>query len=256
VKSLFKKGLLALLPAVVTIFIVYLVVITLRDYVAIPLGEALKLLIIHVEDRNADYYTTGDGAKSFYGTVFKYAPWIGLVVGFVLTFFIGALVATLFGKKIWKAVENLLIRLPVVNAIYPYAKQFTDFFSPGEGRPQFKNAVAFPFPAPGLWSIGFMTSDGMRHMNDATHKHLVCVFVPTAPTPFTGYVVFIPREDIIPLPITVDEALALIISCGVVMPQHQAITVTHLMKRPAEVMAAQAAQPAPADAAKSDPPKA
>ena len=234
-KSLFKKGLLALLPAVLTIAVVYFVVTSLRDYIALPLGAAIRWFITYYDGREEPYFLTGEGSKGLIGWSYHYAPWIGLVVGVVLVFVIGALVATFFGKKIWKAVESLLIRLPVVNAVYPYAKQFTDFFSASEGRPQFKNAVALPFPAPGLWSIGFITSEGMRHVNEHLNKHLVCVFVPTAPTPFTGYVVLVPREDVIPLPITVDEALALIISCGVVTPAHQLPSVTHLMPRPAGV---------------------
>jgi uncharacterized membrane protein len=231
VKTLFKKGLLALLPMILTIIVVYLVVTSLYSYIAVPIGGATKWLILNYSDRNEEAILKGE---DFVSTVYRNAPWFGLVIGFVLVFMIGAIVATFFGKKIWKGVETLLVRLPVVNAIYPYAKQFTDFFSPKEGRPQFQNAVALPFPAPGILSIGFLTSDGLRHINEHTSKHLVCIFVPTAPTPFTGFVVYVPREDVIPLPITVDEALALIISCGVVTPAHQAVTLAAFTAKAAE----------------------
>jgi uncharacterized membrane protein len=89
---------------------------------------------------------------------------------------------------------------------------------------QFNAPVAIPFPAPGIISVGFITSDGLRQIDDHLKKRMLCVFVPTAPTPFTGFVVYVPREDVIPLPMTVDEALRLIISCGVLVPPHQAIS--------------------------------
>jgi uncharacterized membrane protein len=234
VKALFKRGLLALLPAILTIAVVYFVVTSLYHYIAMPIGDALMWLISHYTENDAAYYAKSPGSDSWFGWVFRWAPYIGLIVGFVLVFMIGAIVATFFGKKIGKGFESLLLRVPVINAVYPYAKQFTDFFSPSDGRPQFKNAVALPFPAPGIWSVGFITSEGLRHLDDHLKQRLVCIFVPTAPTPFTGYVVYVPRAEVIPLPITVDEALALIISCGVVTPAHQAISLLHFSEKAAE----------------------
>ena len=81
-----------------------------------------------------------------------------------------------------------------------------------------------PFPTQGVWSIGFVTGDGMKSLNEATGKHLLSIFVPTSPTPFTGYVIYVPREDVIPLPISIEEAMRIQISVGVLHPPHQAVS--------------------------------
>ena len=64
----------------------------------------------------------------------------------------------------------------------------------------------------------------MKALNEATGKQLVCVFVPAAPTPFSGFVVYVPREELVPLPLSVDEAMRIIISAGVIHPAHQAVS--------------------------------
>ena len=132
------------------------------------------------------------------------------------------------GKKIYSIFEKLIAKLPVIKIIYPYAKQFTEFFFKGEQKMEFKAVVAIPFPTEGIYSIGFPTSDGLRHLNDATQKKMVCIFIPTSPTPFTGFTVYVPREQIIILPITVEEAMRIIISCGVVSPLHQSASLSEV----------------------------
>jgi uncharacterized membrane protein len=74
-----------------------------------------------------------------------------------------------------------------------------------------------------MYSIAFVTADGMKSLNESLRKHLVCVFVPTSPTPFTGYVVYVAREDVIPLALSVEEAMRIIITMGVVHPGHQRV---------------------------------
>ncbi len=218
-KKLFAKGLVALLPMVVTILVLWLVGSFLYNNIGVPLGDAMKWALVKMTgqppaelERESWFFRSG-------------APIAGLVVGSVLVFLVGALVATFFGKKLMRLFERILERTPVIGVVYPYARQFAEFFSPGASkRAQFKNAVAIPFPHAGVYSVGFITGEGMRHLNEATQKSMVTVFMPHSPTPFTGVVCWVPREDIVPLPITVDEALRLIISCGVLLPQHQAVT--------------------------------
>lgn len=234
-KKLFRKGLVALLPMVVTIFVVYYVATFLYDYVGTPLGNALRYFILSYGPHGEKAYLDGAQAETFLGWVYRYSPWFGLVAGLILTFVIGTLVATLFGKQLWRATERILQRLPVVGVIYPYAKQFTEFLSTREDRPDFKNAVAVPFPTQGVYSVGFVTGEGLRYLNDHLKKPMVTVFVPTSPTPFTGYVCWYAREDVLPLPITVDEAMRLLISCGVLMPGHQSAQLTDFAARAADI---------------------
>jgi uncharacterized membrane protein len=216
-KRFFAKGLIAILPLVLTATVVWLVVGFLWTNLGIPIGEAAKWGM----DRLAGW-TPEDPEHAWF---FRWgAPVFGFAVAIVLTVVVGFLVATFFGKKLFQWFEALLKRLPVVRTVYPYAKQFTDFFfSEGEKKMDFKTAVAVPFPAFGIYSIGFVTADGMKALNDATKKHLLCIFVPTSPTPFTGFVVYAPREDVIPLPLSVEEAMRIIITAGVIHPGHQQV---------------------------------
>ncbi|HZE98661.1 MAG TPA: DUF502 domain-containing protein [Planctomycetota bacterium] len=217
-KRFFLKGLFALLPIILTGAVLYFFIGFLYNNVGMPIGEALKWGVVRFtgEDPRAPTQT--------WAWLFHWgAPVLGFCVGIVLTLIAGFLLATYFGRKLYRWYESILKRVPLIGAIYPYARQFTDFFFGDEKKQDFKTAVAFPFPARGTYSIGFVTSQGMKALNEATGKQMVCVFVPAAPTPVSGYVVYVPREDLIPLPISVDEAMRIIISAGVIHPDHQAI---------------------------------
>lgn len=217
-KRFFTKGLFAVLPIVLTAAVLYLVVGFLYNNVGVPIGEAIKWLVIRFagEDPRAPHPP--------WAWLFSWgAPVLGFCVAIVLTFIAGFFVATFFGRKLYQWFESGLKRVPLIGTIYPYARQFTDFFFGDEKKQDFKTAVAVPFPSRGTYSIGFVTSEGMKALNEATQKHLVCVFVPAAPTPFSGFVLYVPREDLLPLPLSVDEAMRIIISAGVIHPSHQAV---------------------------------
>ncbi len=215
-KKFFTKGLIALLPMALTIILIYLFLSTLYAYVGVPVGKGLEYLLSEFGGKTLQEFAASPEFQ-------QWAPYIGCIVGVILTFVIGFLVATFLGKKLYQLFERILARLPIIRVIYPYARQFTDFFFSSEQKMEFKNAVAVPFPTQGIYSIGFVTAEGMKAIDESTQKHLLCVYVPTSPTPFTGYVIYVPREDVIPLPITVEEAMRLIISMGVVHPPHQAV---------------------------------
>ncbi len=216
-KRFFAKGLVALLPLVLTAVVLWYVVGFLWGNVGVPLGELFKGAM----GKLAGWDPEADGHSWF----FRWgAPIFGFAVGIVLTLILGFFVATFLGKKLFQLFERLLKRLPVIRTVYPYAKQFTDFFfAEGEKKMEFKSAVAVPYPCPGVYSIGFVTGEGLRSLNEALQKHLVCVFIPAAPTPVSGFVAYVPRENVIPLPISVEEAMRIIISAGVLHPEHQRV---------------------------------
>ena len=207
----FSKGLIALLPIVVTILVLKFIIEFLYVYVAVPIGGALKwsLEVGFVGGETLDPHIAYN--------------LLGLALAIVLTLVFGFIVATFLGKKLFQLFEWIVKKVPVIRTIYPYAKQFIEFFVSGDRKVEFKHAVAVPFPTPGIYSIGFVTGDGLKALNEATGKHLPAVFVPTSPTPFTGYVLYVPREDIIPLPLSVEEAMRILISAGVLSPTHQTV---------------------------------
>jgi uncharacterized membrane protein len=220
-KKMFAKGLAALLPTLMTVFVLLWIYNLLVGYIAEPMGSIVKWGVGIINNLGIRHWILE--------RIVAWAEELGLVLGFGFIFVIGTLVATFFGKKIVLFTEKrILSKIPLIKVIYPYAKQFTEFFFKGEDKLEFKAVVAVPFPTAGTYSIGFPVSHGFRHLNAATDKKMLGVFIPTAPMAFTGFVIFVPREQVIPLPITVEEAMRTMISCGVIMPPHQAVSMTEL----------------------------
>ena len=104
--------------------------------------------------------------------------------------------------------------------MYPYVKQVVDFFFSDERPIKFNRVVAVEYPRKGIWSVGFLTGDSLPSIQTKLGES-VTVFVPSSPTPFTGYTITIRREDIIELPLTVEEAIRFAVSGGVLVPDHQ-----------------------------------
>ena len=148
---------------------------------------------------------------------------IGLVIAVVLIYIIGWLVGSFIGRSLYHKGEELVHRVPVIRNIYPAIKQVTDFFVGQEKRPQFSAVVAVEYPRKGLWSVGLVTGDTMAMIQDRAGEECLTVFIPSSPTPFTGYVVTVPRSDTIDLPITIEEAIKFAVSGGVLIPRGQQI---------------------------------
>ena len=215
-KRFFAKGLFAVLPIILTSVVLYLVVGFLYNNVGVPIGDALRWAL----RRFAGDWAGAQRESWFFN---QGAPLLGFATGIILILVFGFFIATFFGKTLYGWLETILKRIPIVSTIYPYARQFADFFFSDEKKRDFKSAVAVPFPTRGIYAIGFVTAEGMKTLNEATGKKLACVFVPNSPTPFSGFVVYVPREDLIPLPLSVEEAMRIIITAGVIHPSHQQV---------------------------------
>ena len=147
---------------------------------------------------------------------------VGFILAIILVYFVGRLLASYFGRKLWQLFEGTVQQVPGFKQVYPYVKQVTDYLF-GEKKLKFSRVVAVPYPRHGLYSLGFVTGQGWRSIREATGQDMVQVFIPSSPTPVTGYVAFVRREEIIELPITVDQALRFSISGGVIVPPKEII---------------------------------
>ena len=144
---------------------------------------------------------------------------LGFVIAVVLVYFVGFFLASFVGRASWRVMDRLLRRIPVIRAIFPNVKQVTDFlFVERDRSVGFSSVVAVQYPRKGVWSLGLSTGGPLRQIQEQVADDLVTVFVPSSPTPFTGYVVQIPRQDMIELDLSVDEALRFTISAGVIKP--------------------------------------
>lgn len=144
-------------------------------------------------------------------------PGIGFIIGAGIVFLIGFTAANFFGKKIIRALENWFLKFPFIRQIYPAAKQIVDSFISKES-PAFKKVVLAQYPSKGLWAIGFLTNDSFKEAMEKTGRDLVHVLIATTPSPLTGFLALIPREDLQFLDISVEEGVKLIVSGGIVKP--------------------------------------
>lgn len=142
---------------------------------------------------------------------------VGFLIAIVLVYFVGFFLASFFGRATWRATEGLLRRIPVIRVIYSNVKQVTDFLF-RERSVEFSGVVAVQYPRRGLWSIGLTTGSPMERVQKESPDALVTVFIPSSPTPMTGYVIQIPRKEVIDLNMTIEEGLRFTISGGVIKP--------------------------------------
>jgi uncharacterized membrane protein len=147
-----------------------------------------------------------------------YIPGVGIILSFLLLVLTGIVVRNLFGGQIVKGFENLVRRIPVIGAVYGGAKTFSETVLTDKGK-SFKQVVMVEFPRKGIFSIGFITSEELEEVQAKTAQDVVCVFVPTTPNPTTGFIVLVPRDEVVRLDMTVDEAVKMLLTLGVVVPK-------------------------------------
>ena len=151
---------------------------------------------------------------------------IGLIVAIAIIYVLGGLLGSFIGKRLYHRGELFVSRIPLIRNVYPSVKQVTDFLMGGgddEGRKRFNRVVAVEYPRKGVWSIALVTGDTMRLIEQRSGRPCVTLFVPSSPTPFTGYVITVPVDETLDLPITIEDALRFTISGGVVIPSNQLI---------------------------------
>jgi uncharacterized membrane protein len=151
-----------------------------------------------------------------------------LSVALLLTaiFLVGFWFSGFIGRRLYGLLERILVRLPVVSAIYPHIKQISDFFFGEERKIEFRGVVAVEYPRPGIYSIGFLTGSSSKTINESAGQEHLTIFIPSSPMPVTGYTIFVPADEIIDLPLTVDEALRTVISGGLLMPDGERAPLT------------------------------
>jgi uncharacterized membrane protein len=149
---------------------------------------------------------------------------IGLLVAIILFYFAGILMSNIVGRRLKNKGEALVDRVPLIRRVYPAVKQVTDFFFGDSDQPvKFNRVVAVEYPRKGLWSVGLVTGDTMRDIQDRVGAECLTVFIPSSPTPFTGYVITVPTADTIDLNLTIEDALKFAVSGGVLVPMSQKI---------------------------------
>ncbi|MHC4829152.1 MAG: DUF502 domain-containing protein [Planctomycetota bacterium] len=227
-KAAFIKGIAAILPTVLTIYILLATYGFVDENVASPINGAIKgwlktdsgrPVALRFLDLDPELLRSGLESEFDVAVDESFPAWVGFVAAIVICFLVGFFIASFLGRRIWAVFEGWFMKMPVVRAIYPSAKQITEFFFKDPNKEQQFSRVAFvPFPAEDQWSLGFVMAGGFKEMDEAKGVKHLTVFIPMAPTPVTGFVVLIPEHKVHMIDISVDEAFKYYVTAGLVIP--------------------------------------
>lgn len=148
-----------------------------------------------------------------------YVPGMGLILSVILIILVGFFATHFLGRHIKADLEGLLLRIPLLKNIYPPIKEIVRFFVSEEKRVKFNRVVLAPYPNKDSWSVGFVTNEGWEEANRKTGEELVSVFIPFVPSPLSGLYALLPKAALIPLDVSPEDALKLIVSAGLLAPQ-------------------------------------
>lgn len=144
-------------------------------------------------------------------------PLVGIVVSLLLALIAGYVASGYVGRRLIETLDRGLQRIPVIRSVHPYTKQFVDFFL-SDNKVEFQSVVAVEYFNRGVWSLAFVTGSGLRSLSNAVGEEVVSVFVPSSPMPMTGFTAFVARSRVVALTISVEDAVRIIVSGGVLVP--------------------------------------
>jgi uncharacterized membrane protein len=194
--KLFFNGLIAILPLSLTIYILYILIKLIYDF--------FDFSIIFLPSSFKNIFLIKFITISF--TIFLFI---------LATIFIGFIIKTVIGKRILKIIESFVISIPVIKSIYIPFKQLLDMLFKND-KQKFKKIVLIEYPSKDKWAIGFLTGECTKRYSPDNNKKYYTVFLPTTPNPTSGYLLLLQEKDIIETDITMDEAVKLIISGGII----------------------------------------
>lgn len=144
-------------------------------------------------------------------------PGLGIITTLLIILLTGFFTRSLIGSSLYKEGDRLLAKLPVIRVVYLAAKRLIEALAMPHHH-AFKQVVMFEYPRRGAYAVGFATAKIDLEPDEFQSRKMVGVFVPSTPTPVSGIVIFVPKEEVIPLDISVEEGLKLIVSGGIVSP--------------------------------------
>lgn len=188
-RTKFFAGILVILPVGITFIILSLVFNTLDNI----LGPLMPTVTLSIFDKKFDF------------------PGLGIIGFFLLLYLIGVITTNVLGRKLVRWGDRIFTAIPIVKKIYSASKQLTEAFSINQ-KASFRQAVFVEFPQKGSFSLGFVTNE----LGDLRGQSKVVVFVPTHFIPPSGFLLFLPKKEVIPSNLTIEEALKVHMSLGIV----------------------------------------
>lgn len=250
-KRFFGKGLAILLPTAVTLWLLWQAFGFIFNNVAQPINKATRGAVIWVvpqvmsEEKLPDWFSITDSELAVerierkipvaetsdpalrreirreYLREFWSDHWYlnltGLFIAIMLIYLSGVLLGNIVGRSIYSRLERLITQIPGFKQIYPHVKQVVDMVL-GDRKMAFSKVVIVQYPSPNIWTVGFLTGNSLVEIDDAAKGKVVSVFIPTSPTPFTGFTINLRKEEVIEISMTIEEALRFVVTAGVLAP--------------------------------------
>jgi len=207
VKRTLITGLIILTPILVSVWLVRFVFVQIHHSITPALLHLLRLF----------------GVGPWLETTFVNigAPIFSVALAGLFIYFLGLLGGNVIGRQLLEWFERLLMQIPVVRGIYSATRQFLETFS-RENNQAFRKVVLVEYPRKGLWTMALLTNDTRGEVAQTYEEPMVSVFVPTTPNPTSGWLLFVPKKDVVELSMSVDDAFKMIISGGVLTPEKPA----------------------------------
>jgi uncharacterized membrane protein len=202
-RASFFTGLIIILPGVVTLAVVKWFFGTISSFTD---------LLLFFLPKTVTHEDGGAGPTHWYWSL------LALAVSVLLVTVIGVVARHYLGKRLIELADNLMLRVPVLNKIYGTIKQVDAAFAGNKNA--FKTVVLIEYPRPGIYSVGFITSEQEDEISLKLNRKTVCVFIPTTPIPTSGFLVIIPLDQVTKLDMSVAEGFKYIISLGAISQEN------------------------------------
>jgi len=227
-KRAFLTGLAALFPILITVFLVTWLYGLIDRTIGVGVNSLCRTVVAGKpavfetvfpgapDEAAADYEGRLQYARENFPRFIGVA--IGIVGALVAVYLLGLALRSYVGSRIVGVVDRVFTRFPVIKSIYPHARQIADLLFGARGGDRFRRVVFVQYPRRGVYSVGFLTGDGIETVEKQTQKNLATVFVPTSPTPLTGFVILVPNEEVVEIDMSVEEAFRYFMTAGLISP--------------------------------------
>lgn len=250
-KRFFGRGVAILLPSIVTLWLLWQAFAFVFNNVALPINRAIRIGVIEAVEYFPDagrpdwYQVTqeqiaarqdqraSDGRREVpdeqvetnirreqfreFWQAHWYLEATGLLIAIILLYLAGVFLSNFVGRSIYARLERLIARIPGFKQIYPHVKQLVELVL-GDRKMAFSKVVLVEYPSKDIWTIGFLTGESIRQIDASAGEQVSSVFIPTSPTPFTGFTINVADSKIRELDMTVEEALRFVVTAGVLAP--------------------------------------
>ncbi|HQX27738.1 MAG TPA: DUF502 domain-containing protein [Alphaproteobacteria bacterium] len=193
-RKFFLTGVLVTAPIAITLYVTYVFIVFMDRQLANILPNNLQ--------------------PAYGESVF---PGSGLIITIVFFIGVGWFATNVLGQMFIQISEYIMGRMPIVRTFYNAIKQVVETLMGSQAK-AFREVVLIEYPRKGTWTLGFVTGIPEGEIQGDLNQDLVTVFVPTAPSPVNGFLLFVPRKDMISLKMSVDEGIKMVISCGMIAP--------------------------------------